>query len=144
MSGHRLDAAGFRALMHRLADAWQSHDTEAGVACFTGDAVYIEPPDAQLVQGHAELHAYFEDVSHSTIMRWHNLWFDEEAQTGAGEFTFGDSNEPLADHGVCVVRLRDGLIEHWREYFTRGPRDHDEFVAVEGKQWQWRPESSEG
>ena len=50
-----MDSAGFRALLQRLADAWQTQNTQAGLDCFTADAIYMEPPDLQLVVGHDEL-----------------------------------------------------------------------------------------
>ena len=125
--------------MQRLADAWEAQDTDAGVDCFTPDAVYMEPPDIQLVIGHDQLRPYFAEVPAGTVMRWHHLSFDEASQTGAGEFTFGEEGDPIADHGVCIVVLRDDRIAHWREYLVKGPLDQADFLAVDGKEWEYRP-----
>ena len=126
--------------MERLSHAWETQDIQAGLDCFTYDAVYIEPPDAQLVIGREQLRAYFDGVPAGTIMRWHHLSFDEASQTGAGEFTFGEQTDAIADHGVCVVELRDDRIAHWREYLAKGPLDRDAFLAVDGKDWKYRPQ----
>ena len=136
-----MDSAGFRALLERLAHAWETQDTDAGLDCFTEDAVYMEPPDVQLVIGHEQLRPYFDDVPAGTFMRWHHVSFDESTQTGAGEFTFGEPGDAEADHGVCVVALRDDRIVLWREYLSKGPTDRAEFLSTEGKDWKWRPQA---
>ncbi|GAB4515189.1 MAG: hypothetical protein OHK0046_18330 [Anaerolineae bacterium] len=127
----------FVALMNRLAQAWGEQDTEAGVACFSPDAVYMQPPDVQLYTGHDQLRAYFGALQPGTYLHYHTLWFDEDKQTGCAEFTFGMSGKPQADHGTIVVELQNGLITHWREYVQKGPADFAAFVASEGKSWQW-------
>ncbi len=123
--------------MERLADAWSSQDTELALSCFSDDAVYMEPPDVQLYVGHAELRPYFAALSPETFMRFHTLGFDEVAQTGAGEFSFGSGAEKLADHGVAVVEIDGERIRFWREYQRKGPASFSDFLAREGKQWQW-------
>jgi hypothetical protein len=135
-----MDRAGFRALLQRLADAWQTQNTQAGLDCFTADAIYMEPPDLQLVVGHDELRPYFEALEPGTFMRWQHISFDEASQTGVGEFVFGEEGYAMADHGVCVVEVRDGRIGHWREYIRKGPADRTAFLALEGKDWKWRPD----
>lgn len=119
----------FRELLHELARAWSEQDTEAGLACFTEDADYREPPDLQYVQGHTELHPYFAALEPGTYMRFHYIWFDEAAQTGVGEYTFGHAHHAEALHGICVVTLRDGRIAVWREYQRRGPADFEAFIG---------------
>ena len=36
-----------------------------------------------------------------------------------------------------VIRLRDGRIASWREYFQDGPSSFDDFVRVDGKAWKF-------
>ncbi len=132
-----LDLEGFRDLMEALADAWSRQDTEAGLACFTPDAVYMEPPDEQIYLGHEQLRPYFAALQPGTFMRFHHLWFDAARQVGAGEYTFGAEGAANADHGVAVVEIRAGRIAHWREYQRKGPAGFDDFVSVEGKDWRW-------
>jgi ketosteroid isomerase-like protein len=136
-SARDLSAREFAALLERLAEAWSRQDTEAGVACFTADAVYMQPPDQQLVSGESELRAYFSALPPGTFMTFHNVAFDETAQVGLGEFSFGRDGSAEADHGVAVIRLRDGRIASWREYFYEGPAQFAAFVAREGKSWKW-------
>ena len=132
-----MDTDSFIALMEKLARAWGEQDTESGLECFTEDAVYLEPPDVQLYLGHEQLRPYFAALQPGTFMRFHNLWFDEASQCGAGEYTFGDEGDEVSDHGVTVVQVRDGRIAFWREYQRKGPTPFEKFVAVEGKEWQW-------
>jgi ketosteroid isomerase-like protein len=123
--------------MQRLANAWSTQNTDLGLACFAEDAVYMEPPDIQIYRGHAQLRPYFAALKPGTIMEWHTLMFDEATQTGAGEYTFGMAGKPLADHGVAVVVIENGVIAFWREYQRKGPQLFAQFLAVEGKDWQW-------
>ena len=132
-----LTAAGFRALLQRLARAWSEQDTDAALSCFTEDAIYMEPPDEQLFQGHGELRPYFAALEPGTFMTFHQIWFDEARQTGAGEFSFGAAGKPEADHGVAVVEVRNGRIAFWREYFEKGPAEFETFLSREEKNWKW-------
>jgi ketosteroid isomerase-like protein len=136
-SAARLDARGFADLMGRLARAWEELDTEAAIECFTADAVYMEPPDIQLFQGQNELRPYFAALRRGTFMHFHRLWFDEDGQTGAGEYSFGTTGWHSADHGVAVVEVRGGRISSWREYQRKGPATFPDFAGREGKEWRW-------
>ena len=127
----------FEELMQRLARAWSEQDTDLGLSCFTEDAVYMEPPDIQLYIGHTQLRPYFAALTPGTFMRFHNLGFDEERQVGMGEYSFGEEADTRVDHGVAVVELKDGRIAFWREYQRKGPPLFGDFLAVEGKKWQW-------
>jgi SnoaL-like domain len=127
----------FRELMERLARAWSTQDTELGLSCFTERAVYMEPPDIQLYVGHDELRPYFAALTPGTFMRFNALMFDESAQVGAGEYAFGDERSEVADHGVAVVEITEGRIAFWREYQQKGPASFGDFVARDGKSWQW-------
>jgi ketosteroid isomerase-like protein len=127
----------FRHLMQRLAAAWGAQDTDTALDCFAPDAVYTEPPDIQFYTGHDQLRPYFAALKPGTFLTFHQLWFDEQQQSGIGEFSFGGAGRPSADHGVIVVQLRDGRIATWREYQRKGPTSFADFIAVEGKNWQW-------
>lgn len=129
--------ADFEDVMRRLARSWSVQDTEAAVACFTPDAIYTEPPDVQLYRGHAQLRRYFGALKPGTFMRFHNLWFDERSQMGAGEFSFGREGKDTADVGIAVVRMERGRIAKWREYHRKGPADFDRFISTENKTFRW-------
>lgn len=128
----------FHDLMTRLSAAWEAQNTEAGAACFTPDAVYMEPPDQQLFIGHDQLRLYFGALKPGTVMRWLHLWFNEDSQTGAGHYIFSSSGaSENAIYGVCVVDIRDERIAFWREFQRRGPAAYDQFFSSQGKTWQW-------
>jgi hypothetical protein len=80
----QLNAAAFREMMNRLADGWSQQKTDQALACFNEDAIYMEPPDSQFYKGHSQLRPYFSALKPGTFMRFHNLWFDEVRQIGAG------------------------------------------------------------
>jgi ketosteroid isomerase-like protein len=128
-----VDQAGFVRLMARVADGWSRPDAALALSAFAPDAVYMEPPDAQLFVGHAQLRAYFGAVRPGTRMVWRGLWFGPAAQTGVGEFSFGRDGAADATHGVAVVALRDGRIATWREYHRRRPAEWERFIAPDGK-----------
>jgi ketosteroid isomerase-like protein len=127
----------FEALIQRLADAWAALEAESAVACFTDDAVYMQPPDEQLFLGRDELLAYFAPLEPGTYLRLDNLWFDEGRQRGTVEFTFGVGDQDPVDHGMSVVDVADGRIRAWREYLVKGPADQERFLATDGKDWRW-------
>ena len=132
-----MDAAAFRALLRGLADAWAALDGDAAAELFTDDAVYMQPPDEQLFVGRDQLRAYFGPLDPGTYLRLDNVWFDQDVQRGAVEFTFGVDGQEFADHGVAIVDVGDGRIRAWREYLVKGPADQERFLAREGKEWTW-------
>lgn len=136
-----LTHSGFEGLLQSLATAWSHQDTSASLACFTEDAVYMQPPDQQLYRGTAELRLLFQGLKPGTFMRFHSLALNPESQTGFAEFSFGHSDSTRAVHGIVRVALSGGRISSWREYFESGPASFDEFVAIEGKTWKWTGDS---
>ncbi len=126
-----MDRQSFDELMRSLARAWSTGDPEAAVNCFTDDVVYIEPPDRQRYVGRAaiyELSGGAEAIGRPPSMSfaWHQLFFDPERQTGAGEYTFRGRRQY---HGVALVQLRNDRISHWREYQYQHDADWEEFVG---------------
>ena len=60
-------------------------------------------------------------------MTWHNLVFDDQQQFGLGEFTFGlGSNYQI--HGVASMKVSNGLISNWRQYYVESPLLWDDFA----------------
>jgi ketosteroid isomerase-like protein len=132
----RLDHKSYAALMQQLAVAWSTQDTESGLACFTEDAIYMEPPDLQLFLGHEQLRPYFGALTPGYFMQFHNLWFDEPTQTGTGKYSFGNEERDYSLHGVCVTEIRDGRIAFWREYQRKGPKLFEDFINKNRNDWQ--------
>jgi hypothetical protein len=126
----------FRELMNRTAKGWSTQNVEMSLSSFAEDAIYMEPPSSQLYKGHVELRRFFKALNNQHSMIFHNLWFDEQSQSGAAEFTFNYGSD-TASVGVVVVELTEGKISFWREYFTEGPADFKEFLKVEDKNWKW-------
>ena len=123
-----MEGRAFRRLLATIADAWNEGDTATALACFTDDARYTEPPDTQHYEGREDLFTFFGgDDPPPVSMAWHTVVFDEELQMGAAEYTYSGTN---TYHGVVVIRLRDGLVAHWREYQQRSDLDWDAFTAL--------------
>jgi ketosteroid isomerase-like protein len=115
----------FVRLMTTIADSWNAGDTRRALACFTDDAVYLEPPDEQRYEGRDELFEFFGgDDPPPMHMDWHHLVVDGD--TGAGEYTYRGRGQY---HGIVIVRCRDGRISHWREYQYVSDLPWEEFVG---------------
>jgi ketosteroid isomerase-like protein len=125
----RITSKGFERLMQLLADSWNKGDARKAADCFAEDAIYSEPPDKQLYKGRAELFKYFggnEGRKSAMKMTWHHLVFDEQKQVGAGEFTFEYGSKV---HGVAMVKVAEGKISHWREYWYESDLDWEKFIG---------------
>lgn len=127
----------FVQLMTRLAEAWSTQNTENALECFSDSAIYMEPPNIQLYLGHEQLRPYFDALESGTNMVFHNLCFNETTQVGMGEYTFGMKGVEIADVGVVVIQVQNGKINHWREYQRKGAADFSQFIAHEGKEFEW-------
>lgn len=126
----------FVSLMNNVAQGWSDQNTELALSSFDGDAIYMEPPNAQYYRGHDQLRPYFNELGDQHRMEFHNLWFNQQTQSGAGEFTFSYGEE-IADTGIVVVEIRNGKIKFWREYHKKGPSDFKRFIEIENKDWEW-------
>ena len=125
---NKLSQQEFADLLHRLADGWNSGNAQQAADCFTEDALYTEPPDKQYYSGRDALYHFFGGANGRAgemTMVWHHIIFDEEKQIGCGEFTFtyGDTV-----HGVTMLKVKDGLISNWREYWYASPLDWETFI----------------
>ena len=115
--------------MQLLADSWNKGDARKAADYFSEDAIYSEPPDKQLYKGRAELFKFFggnEGRKSAMKMTWHHLVFDEQKQVGAGEFTFEFGSKV---HGVAMVKINEGKISHWREYWYESDLDWQKFIG---------------
>jgi hypothetical protein len=120
----------FIGLLQRLADGWNQGNAEQASSCFTQDALYTEPPDKQYYAGRDALYQFFGGANGRAgemNMVWHHILFDETKQIGAGEFTFtyGDTV-----HGITMIKVRDGLISNWREYWYASELLWEEFIKL--------------
>lgn len=125
----RLTSGEFKALMNRLADAWNANDARRAVELFTDDAVYSAPPSGRVRRGRDELFRFFGGPGgrpRPMRMEWHHLVFDETSQVGAGEYTF---TYDIRTHGAVLVRIAGGKIANWREYEQASPLDWETFIG---------------
>ncbi len=142
-SAEKLARTEFQGLLESLAGAWSRQDTDAALACFTDDALYMQPPDQQLYRGTSELRLLFDGLKPGTVMKFHHFAFDPDSQDGFAEFSFGRSGSETAVHGVVRIALSERRISLWREYFESGPASFEDFIKIEGKTWKWTAESLE-
>ena len=126
----------FYGLMQNVAKGWSTQNTDLALGSFAKDAIYMEPPNIQYYRGHSQLRPYFDELDDKYQMTFHNLWFNENTQSGSGEFTFS-YGEDISDVGVVVVELEKGKIKFWREYQRKGPTNFREFLQIENKEWEW-------
>lgn len=119
----------FNQLLQTVADGWNEGNARKAAACFSEDAIYIEPPEKQLYYGRAELYEFFGGDNGTDIpmnMIWHHLAFNEGKQIGFGEYTFQMHGRY---HGIVVVKIEAGLIQRWREYQYRSELNWEEFTS---------------
>lgn len=135
-SKDRVSEQDFQKLMSNIAEGWSTQNTDLALSSFDEDAIYMEPPKIQYFRGHDQLRPYFDELTDVHRMEFHNLWFNPETQTGAGEFTFSYGTD-TATAGVVVVELENGKIKFWREYQRQGPSDFEDFLSIEHKEWEW-------
>ena len=115
----------FVGLMQTIAESWNAGDTERALACFTDDAVYMEPPDEQRYAGRDELYGFFGGADPPPMhLAWHHLVVDGDV--GVAEYTYRGTRQY---HGLVIVQLRDGAISRWREYQVESELPWDEFVG---------------
>jgi ketosteroid isomerase-like protein len=127
-----MNAVEFRDLVNTVADAWNEADTVSAADCFADDAIYMEPPDRHFFQGRVQLLALFSMLHPGNNMQWHHIWFDEQSQVGAGEFTFAHDQV----HGVAIIEVEEQKIKLWREYQWHGHMSWQRFIAHENKTFQ--------
>ena len=128
MGNLKITTSDFDQLLQTLAKGWNEGNARQAADCFSEDALYVEPPDKQLYHGRAELYEFFGGDAGTDIpmkMTWHHLAFNEEEQVGFGEYTFQMHGRY---HGIVVVKIESGLIEHWREYQYRSELSWEEFT----------------
>ena len=116
--------------MQTLADGWNEGNAQKAADCFAENAVYSEPPNKQLYRGRVALFKFFggsEGRKSAMKMTWHHLVFDERNQLGAGEFTFEYGSTV---HGVAMIKIEDGKIGNWREYWYESSLNWTEFTRT--------------
>ncbi len=114
---------------HRFAAAFNTHEVERVLDCFTPDAVYQDLFYGRF-SGRAGLHGLFERMySEGEHHEWRmtRVVHDPECTIGEWQFTFTvsaavprSSGRILTFRGVSIFETQAGLCHTYREYFDRG------------------------
>ncbi|GAB3938275.1 nuclear transport factor 2 family protein [Larkinella terrae] len=123
-----INRAEFIHLMQTVAAGLNENNGRKAADCFALDAIYSEPPNKQIYRGRDRIFEFFggwKGRPKVVQMVWHHLTFDEQTQVGSGEFsmTYGTTT-----HGMVSVKIREGLIGNWREYFYQSALDWNGFI----------------
>jgi SnoaL-like domain len=124
-----ITANEFETLMQTVASGWSEGNARKAADCFAEDAIYTEPPDKQLYKGRDALFIFFggeEGRKSAMKMTWHHLMFSETKQIGSGEFTFEYGGKV---HGMVIVKIVDGKIKNWREYWYESDLSWEKFIG---------------
>ena len=117
----------FEQLLHDLADAIETRDGEALVACFCADGIYEDYffGAKKGRQGLLEMLAHF--YAGAENFRWEFFAPVCDGHRGYARYRFSyDSLQAQARgqrvgfDGISCITLRDGLISHYCEVFDRG------------------------
>ena len=115
-------------LMQTVAAGLNENNGRKAADCFALDAIYSEPPNKQIYRGRDRIFEFFGGwKGRPKVMQmvWHHLTFDEQTQIGSGEFSITNGS---STHGMVSVRIREGLIGNWREYFYQSALDWNGFI----------------
>lgn len=129
--------AQFARVMRLVEELVSGHDDSLVESIFAPDAVFIEPPDHQLIVGHRQLKPYFLAVDPQQYLTFHRTWWDAENCRGACEYSYGVEGAEDAEHGMILVEFESGLITRWWEYNVPGTSDFAEFCSTHAKAWQY-------
>ncbi len=103
----------FRSLLDRAAAGWASGDAVAVADCFAEDVEYLDPYRYRFDR-RADLLPFFEPPADGHHVTWHDVLWDDEAQTGVVEYTYVGHHRY---HGAAIARVgADGRIALWREW----------------------------
>src|SRR5215475_15711905 len=108
-----------------LIAAWNSHDVERLVACYTADAEYRDPNTRGAVRGSDPMRRYLTKL----FARWRMHWAMREAHLFADEtgcavlwratFQRADGESTVDIEGIDFVEVRDGRIARNEVCFDR-------------------------
>lgn len=102
-----------RAILDRAAAGWAAGDATAVADCFAADVEYLDPFLYRFTR-RDDLLPFFEPPPGGHHVTWHDVLWDDDAQTGVVEYTYEGHHRY---HGAAVVRLdADGRIALWREW----------------------------
>ena len=108
-----------------VLSAWNDHDVEQVVACYTEDCVYRDPNTRGAIEGHAALRRYLTRLFRDWRMHWSLREFFPFADGGGGAFLWDALLTPAtggastAISGMDLVVLRGERLARNEVYFDR-------------------------
>ncbi len=116
----------FTQILLALAQAWHEKDYQLATSFFAEGVAYSDPVRYK-INSRAELLQFLSnDEGYPQTTTWHTMLFDEAKQIGAAEYTYVGTHQY---HGVCLVKITNGLISHWREYQHISDSDYETFAG---------------
>lgn len=120
-----MDREAILSLAEQVLQAWNSHDVERVVACYTADAEYRDPNTRGAVRGSESMRRYLTKL----FARWRMHWAMREAHLfadGAGcavlwraTFRRPDGESTVDIDGIDFIEVRDGCIARNEVCFDR-------------------------
>jgi ketosteroid isomerase-like protein len=108
-----------------VLSAWNSHDVERVVACYTEDCVYRDPNTRGAVEGRAALRRYLTRLFQDWRMHWSLREFFAFEDGSGGAFLWHARLTPAAGgtaaevEGMDLVCLRGDRLSRNEVYFDR-------------------------
>lgn len=95
-------------------------EAEEALEAFTEDAELQEQPGEQVLRGHAELGGFFLDYGgRRARFEVRELLVDGDRAAIAWDLWFRSDSTAYGQHGMALLRVRDGLISSWRGVWTQ-------------------------
>jgi ketosteroid isomerase-like protein len=116
----------YERITRHVLDAWNSHDVERLVACYTPDLVYRDPGTRGEVRGADAFRRYLTKLFASWRMHWTPRQVfplagsDGVAALWRATLTPVGGDTTVEVEGVDLVVLEGGLVKRNEVYFDRG------------------------
>jgi ketosteroid isomerase-like protein len=120
-----MELAELQAIEGPLIDAWNAHDVEAVVACYSDDVVYVDPNTRAAVEGSDAMRRYLTKL----FARWEMHWTvkelfpfadrDGSAALWRASLTARSSGESVGVDGMDLILIEGGKVSRNEVYFDR-------------------------
>jgi ketosteroid isomerase-like protein len=120
-----MEKEAMRSRAAAVLSAWNRHDVEAVVACYTEDCVYLDPNTRGAVSGRDAFRRYLTRLFRDWRMRWSLREFFPFADGNGGAFLWDAELTPASGGptariaGMDLVVLRGELLSRNEVYFDR-------------------------
>jgi ketosteroid isomerase-like protein len=120
-----MDEDAMRERAAAVLSAWNSHDADQVVACYTEDCVYRDPNTRGPVTGRAAFHRYLTRLFRDWRMHWSLREFFPFADGSGGAFLWNAQLTPAVGgqtvdvSGMDLVLLRGPQLSRNEVYFDR-------------------------